>query len=95
MFDETGKSALDFVRMTDNGPDFWAIESTGHYPTDCERGREAGIDLHRVLYFDNAEPMVLGSIARAIVAKGRYCGIEVGFFQQVAESIVSQGRAAD
>lgn len=95
MFDENGKSALDFVRMTENGPDFWAIEPTGHYPTDCERGREAAIDLHCQLHFKNAEPNLLGSIAQAIVAKGRYGPLEIGFFQQIAEAIVNQGRVVD
>lgn len=86
MFNVDGTSDVSFIRRSDDGADFWAIEATGNYAMDCQRGREAAGELNRAMFFGSCPPL-LGSVARAIVAKGNFSGLEVGFFQQIAEDL--------
>lgn len=76
---------LDFVQVSASGLDMWAIEPTNNYAKDCKRGREAAIDLYRAMDSEQLPAIALGTVSRAIICKGRYGGLEVGFFQGLSE----------
>jgi hypothetical protein len=64
----------------------WNHEPSGDYAADCKRGREIAVDLMRKMYFENA-PLLLGNTAKAITERGRFDGLEIGFFQAIAEAV--------
>lgn len=87
MFNVDGTSDVSFIRRADSNGDFWAIDPTGDYTKDCARGRAAAQELQRAMFF-GATPLLLGSVARDIAHKGRWTGLEVGFFHEMGEAIV-------
>ena len=68
------------------GQDYWPLPETGNWSADCAAGRAAGADLLRVMFFQDASPM-LGFVVRAMVEKGRFGGVEAGFCQVIAEAV--------
>lgn len=59
-------------------------ESTGIWSNDNRAGRQAALDLVHRMRVENS-PVLLGRTAKSIMAAGIYGGVEVGFFQQIAE----------
>lgn len=68
-----------------NGQDYWPLPETGDWSADCATGRAAAADLCRVMYFQDATPL-LGFVVKAMIEKGRFGGVEVGFCQVIAEA---------
>ena len=66
--------------------DLWALEASGDYAADCETGEEAGRELADYMRSEGA-PMVLGHVLRAMVARGQFSGVEVGFAHSIASAI--------
>lgn len=87
MFNLDGSTDVSFIKRVDDKADFWAIEPTGDYAADCASGREAAGELQRAMFFGST-PILLGSVARAIADKGRWTGLEVGFFHEMGEALV-------
>ena len=86
MLDVTSSNQiLNFVHVNSTGSDLWAIEPTYDYETDCKRGRQAAIHLHRAICSGQVPVIALGGVVQAIFHTGRYGGLEVGFFQEIAE----------
>ena len=79
---ETKYAALSFA----SGADLWAIEATGDYAADNAAGRAAAAELTRVMFFSDA-PFLLGHVVKAMIAKGRFGGVEIGFCHAVAERV--------
>lgn len=73
-------SMLSFVVSSGPRVDLWPeFRTTGSYADDNAVGRERAEEV--VAYMrDNGAPMVVGHIVQAIVARGIYGGLEVGFF---------------
>lgn len=70
-------------------PDMWAIAApTGDYSADCEAGVGAAIELQDFMRTQDA-PFMLGHVLQAMIAKGRWSGVEVGFAQAMAQAAVS------
>lgn len=86
-FEESTASKLSFVTKTDSQTDFWSLETSGDYADDCRRGREAAIEWEKSLFFGEIAAPLLGSVVRSMIQKGRYGGLEAGFFQQIAEEL--------
>lgn len=88
----TAYNQLTFVRLDDAGQvvDWWLIEETGDWSKDNQTGRDAAESLMRMMFFTDA-PVYLGYVVKAIIAKGRYGGIEVGFFTAFAELACKSG----
>jgi len=86
-FHTDGSSEVSFINLTVQGADFWSIDPSGDYEADCRQGRAAALELSRFVFFGEV-PTILGSVARAIVQKGRFGGLEIGFFQQISEGMV-------
>ena len=66
------------------GDDYWTISDTGEWAADNDAGRAAAAELMRVMHFQDA-PFLLGHVMKAMVAKGRWSGVETGFAQAIAE----------
>lgn len=66
------------------GEDYWTITDTGEWAADCTAGRAAAAELMRVMHFQDA-PMLLGHVIKAMMARGRWSGVEVGFAHAIAE----------
>lgn len=88
MFKVDGSSEISFIRMVAGVSDFWAIDPCRDYSADCQRGREAAVELQHHMCFGQV-PTLLGTVARAISEKGRWTGLEVGFFHQLGEDLSS------
>jgi len=69
------------------GDSLWAPDRTGNYADDCDRGRAYARELITYMRLRDA-PMMLGYVSRAIGA-GEWSGVEVGFFQELAERAVA------
>jgi hypothetical protein len=86
-------TALSFVaerdkktrKLTDNGRVWWSIEGTGDYLIDCGAGARLAEEFLR---YHNAtrEHFILGWIVRDMIAKGRFTGVEVGFFRRISRA---------
>ncbi len=81
MFNVDGSTDVSFIVRTENGADFWHIAPSGHYAADCQRGKDAAAELMRQMWFGD-NPLLLKSVAEAIVRKGSFGGLEIGFFRK-------------
>jgi hypothetical protein len=71
------------------GRDFWTVKETGDYLVDYEAGERLAEQFLRYLNLDPDIGLglsVLGWIARDMIAKGRFEGLEVGFFYRVSRA---------
>ena len=61
-----------------------AVTESGDYGADCLAGRDQAA---RALNYMNANscPTMLGHLVEAMIARGRFSGLEVGFFQAISE----------
>lgn len=81
------------------GFNYWAVETTGSYVTDCDKGRALAAEY---LAFIASQPtngnaallqMIVGSMIERAAKRGRDCqGIEVGFLQAVNEYALASAR---
>lgn len=88
MFNVDGSSDISFITTNESGADFWNMEPSDDYAADCQRGREAALELQREMFFGQS-PNLLGSVMRAIIGKGRFSGLEAGFCHQIGECLVA------
>jgi hypothetical protein len=79
------KTSLPFVQVEGNRRDYWApAAETGNWGEDNRIGRSYADAL--VAECEAGElGMMLSHVAQAITVKGRYGGIEVGFFNRLGE----------
>jgi len=71
----------------DGTVDLWSVPETGDYAADNATGRhiaEAVLSDMR----DSGAPILLGHVAKAIAAKGRHGGVEVGFWHTIASATI-------
>lgn len=65
----------------------WTAEETGDYAADCDEGTRLAEQFLRDL---NADPEhrlpLLGWLVRDMIAKGRFGGLEVGFFDRISRA---------
>lgn len=67
------------------GEDFWADVSTGNWATDCLKGRQrAELFTGNLRHRDDIHPYFIQSM-KAMMGKGVFGGVEVGFFQRLME----------
>lgn len=67
---------------------FRAAPVTGDYATDCATGRDMGDDLIARIQGGQLAGQ-LGFVVQDLVKRGRFGGVEVGFFHRVAEHIAT------
>lgn len=81
----TPLSALPFVECaTGRQTRLWCIRASGNWAKDNVTGRQHADDLARFMRLnDNAA--LLGQVVKAIGAEGSWTGVEVGFFQRIAD----------
>lgn len=80
-------NTLSFTSQAGSEINLWAPTETGEWATDTAAGRTYAAELIDVMRTNEA-PMLLGHVAKAIVARGKHGGVEVGFFQQIAEKLM-------
>jgi len=68
------------------GYDFWNAAATGNYERDCAEGERLASEYVLRMQMQ-PRPAMLGWIARDMIAKGRFSGVEVGFFQGISAHI--------
>lgn len=79
---------LPFVKPNVQGAtDFWTVVPTGNWVIDNRMGRDMAMQTIAYMRRENC-PIMLGSIARAMVAQGAFGGVEVGFVQAFAEHVL-------
>lgn len=86
---ESAYAVLPFA----DGQDYWPLAESGDWSADNRTGRQAAADLLRVMTFQDAPPL-LGFVVKAVMAKGRFGGVEVGFCQAIAEAAVDRSAGA-
>ncbi len=67
--------------------DFWSVEETGDFVADCNEGVRLAEEFLRELNAKNSMAK-LGWIVRDMIAKGRFSGLEVGFFSRISWACV-------
>lgn len=71
------------------GEDFWFDISTGDWTEDCRVGRERANNM-MICLADNPERHAnFGRSMRDIVQRGRFTGVETGFFQRLLELAIT------
>ena len=75
-------SDLSFISISDTEKDFWTPAATGNWAADNQTGRAAADELLAEMA-GSGVPIALSSVAQAIVAKGAWTGVEVGFFTRI------------
>ncbi|WP_458393494.1 hypothetical protein [Rhizobium brockwellii] len=80
-------STLSFAAQAGSEIDLWTPAETGDWATDNATGRAYALELIGVMKANEA-PILLGHVAKAIGARGKHGGVEVGFFQQIAEKLL-------
>lgn len=89
-----GVARLPFVQVVNGEKDYWATaEESGRWEEDNRVGREYADGLVSVCQ-EGQLGMALGYVTQAVVRKGRYGGIEVGFFNRLGEIASFASRAA-
>lgn len=78
---------LPFVSVEGTHKDLWAVQETGDTAADNATGREHALELVRYMRDNEAAP-TLGHIVRAMVEKGRFGPIEIGFCQRIASAVL-------
>lgn len=87
--------ALSFTRASNEGIDYWfPPKETGHWGVDNATGRACADELVQTCGAE-ALPMVITHIAAAMALKGRFEGIETGFFTRLGEIVASRVRPAN
>lgn len=89
---ESVYARLGFVGPKSGRPgelDLWLVQETGDWNRDNAQGR--GFADQCVEHMrENDAPMVLGYVVEAMLHKGRYGGVEVGFFHRIAQIAISK-----
>ena len=67
--------------------DFWDIESSGDWADDNRDGRAFADQFLTLLTPER--PFLLGWTVRSMINKGRWSGVECGFWQRVTERLIS------
>jgi hypothetical protein len=70
---------LPFASQRENGSvNLWDPAEPGEYSEACALGRRYAAELHEhMIVIEN--PMLLGAVVRAIIDRGKFCGVEAGF----------------
>lgn len=69
----------------------WNPPRTGDWQADTRIGRERADEITELIRRDPDCANMLGALARDIIFQGEYKGAEVGFFQRLAERLISSG----
>jgi len=74
--------------------DFWPITPSGDYEADCLTGRQHALDTIDKIRHGTGRLNYFGRSMSDMARKtgGDFSGIEIGFFQQIAEWIATQGQ---
>jgi hypothetical protein len=78
---------LTFVMPEEGRTEFWRPYRTGDWATDYERGRAYALEFIEWVSM-TGNPLVFGSIMRAIAAGGIYGAVEAGFCQKVGIELI-------
>lgn len=85
----TDLAALPFVTVRMGQPTaLWRVSASGDWTADNALGREYAEALLAHM-FANDNPTLLGMVCREITSRGAWTGVEVGFFQHIAQKAVS------
>ncbi|XAZ24021.1 hypothetical protein LVY75_12400 [Sinorhizobium sp. B11] len=80
-------TTLSFANQACGEINLWAPTETGDWATDNAAGRAYALELISVMK-DNEAPMLLGHVVKSIAVRRKHGGVEVGFCQQIAESLI-------
>jgi hypothetical protein len=70
---------LSFVTRTANGLNYWDVPAT----SDGRRGKEIARELLRTMFFQES-PFLLGHVVKAMMVKGDWGPVEIGFCHEIA-----------
>jgi len=83
--------SLPFVRVSEMpvgaSADLWATSETGNWSADNRAGASYAVALLDYMR-ERGAPNMLGSVVRAMIDKGHYGGVEVGFLHAVATAAI-------
>jgi hypothetical protein len=82
----TAKPELSFADFATER-DWWSVTATGGYADDCNKGVRQAEEFLRHFNRDHGERSELGWIVRDMIAKGRFTGLEVGFFSRISDAL--------
>lgn len=80
-------NTLSFATQAGSEINLWTPTETGDWAADTATGRTYARELISVMKANEAT-ILLGHVAKAIGARGKHGGVEVGFFQQIAEKLL-------
>jgi hypothetical protein len=86
-FVKNGEGSRGFHRI------FWAVESTGDFSMDTEKGA-AMADLAIRYAAENGFPGLIGWCVQDMIARGKYEGLEIGFMGRLATVAIWYARSA-
>lgn len=73
------------------GDDYWNDISTGDWATDCQAGRDRADRVTSCLSGRSDRHPAFTRAMRDMVERGRFTGVEVGFFQRLMELATLSG----
>lgn len=87
------KGLSSFVCTEGIALDYWAPEVTDDWLVDNNRGKEYADEMISRLRAYGS-PTCVGHIIKAMIGKGGYTGVEVGFFHRISEHLMDEGFSA-
>lgn len=78
---------LPFVTQENGVDSYWEPDRRGDYGEACARGQDYA-DALLELIRDEEEPVLFGFVLQAIVAKGVYDAVEIGFFTRLGSELL-------
>ena len=68
--------------------DYWSPEITGEWGTDTARGKDYADEAVACIRRHN-NPTAFGHVIKAMIGKGSWSGVEVGFFHRFCEHLIA------
>lgn len=79
--------ALDFVKVTPEGLDYWDQPDISDWSEGCSHGRNSARKLATFMA-DQEDPTLLGRVVSSISNRQRFGAVETGFFTEIATDII-------
>lgn len=85
--------ALDFVRVTPEGLEYWDHPEISDYGEACTHGRSSARKLVEFIT-DQEDPSLLGRVVKSMSRRQSFGAIETGFFTEISTDLIHHEMSA-
>ena len=79
--------ALDFVKVTPEGLEYWDHPQVKDWGEGCSRGRKSARKLVEFIT-EQSDPALLGRVVKSIGRRQQFGAIETGFFTEISTDLI-------